>query len=93
VPAPDEIFEHSGFDTLRAEPTAFARASRGGKAHPVRSETCCTVWRYSTPGRIGKNRQHCRRFKHMIVIPILLRLHDRLSQSARHGLAKIATCR
>lgn len=35
MPAPDEIFEHSGFDTLRAEPTAFARASRGGKAHPV----------------------------------------------------------
>jgi hypothetical protein len=36
VPAPpDEVFEHSGFDTLRAALTAFARASRGGKACPV----------------------------------------------------------
>jgi predicted dehydrogenase len=36
VPAPpDEIFEHSGFDTLRAELTAFARAIRGGESYPV----------------------------------------------------------
>src|SRR3984957_5490210 len=36
VPAPpDEIFEHSGFDTLRAELTAFALAVRGGKPYPV----------------------------------------------------------
>jgi predicted dehydrogenase len=36
VPAPlDEIFEHSGFDTLHAELTAFARAIRGGKSYPV----------------------------------------------------------
>ncbi len=36
VPAPpDEIFEHSGFDTLRAELTAFARAIRGGEPYPV----------------------------------------------------------
>jgi predicted dehydrogenase len=32
---PDEIFEHSGFDTLRAELTAFALAVRGGKPYPV----------------------------------------------------------
>src|SRR5580704_14943977 len=36
VPAPpDEIFEHSGFDTLRAELAAFALAVRGGKPYPV----------------------------------------------------------
>jgi predicted dehydrogenase len=36
VPAPpDEIFEHSGFDTLHAELTAFAQAIRGGKSYPV----------------------------------------------------------
>ena len=36
VPAmPDEIFEHPGFDTLRAELTAFARAIGGGKPYPV----------------------------------------------------------
>jgi predicted dehydrogenase len=36
VPAPpDEIFEHSGFDTLRAELTAFAQAIRGGESYPV----------------------------------------------------------
>src|SRR5271156_3642127 len=36
VPAPpDEIFEHLGFDTLRAELTAFARAVRGGQSYPV----------------------------------------------------------
>ena len=36
VPAPpDEIFEHAGFDTLRAELTAFALAVRGGKPYPV----------------------------------------------------------
>jgi predicted dehydrogenase len=34
-PPPDEIFEHSGFDTLRAELTAFAEAVRGGKPYPV----------------------------------------------------------
>ena len=32
---PDEIFEHSGFDTLRAELEAFAQAIRGGKPYPV----------------------------------------------------------
>jgi len=32
---PDEIFENSGFDTLRAELTAFARAIRDGKSYPV----------------------------------------------------------
>jgi predicted dehydrogenase len=32
---PDEIFEHSGFDTLRAELTAFAGAIRDGKPYPV----------------------------------------------------------
>src|SRR5580704_16602204 len=36
VPAPpDEIFEHSGFDTLHAELTAFAGAVRGGEPYPV----------------------------------------------------------
>ena len=36
VPAPlDEIFEHSGFDMLRAELTAFAQAVRDGKPYPV----------------------------------------------------------
>jgi len=36
VPAmPDEIFEHLGFDTLRAELTAFARAIAGGQPYPV----------------------------------------------------------
>src|SRR6202045_3402079 len=36
VPAPpDEVFEHSGFDTLRAELMAFALAVRGGKPYPV----------------------------------------------------------
>jgi len=36
VPAPpDEIIEHSGFDTLRAELTAFARAIDGGTPYPV----------------------------------------------------------
>ena len=34
-PPPDEIFEHSGFDTLRDEMTAFARAIRDGKPYPV----------------------------------------------------------
>ena len=34
-PPPDEIFEHSGFDTLRAELAAFAEAIRGGKPYPV----------------------------------------------------------
>jgi predicted dehydrogenase len=32
---PDEVFEHSGFDTLRAELTAFALAVRDGKPYPV----------------------------------------------------------
>jgi len=36
VPAPpDEIIEHSGFDMLHAEMTAFARAISGGKPYPV----------------------------------------------------------
>src|ERR1700681_3745141 len=36
VPAPpDAIFEHSGFDTLRAELTVFALAVRGGESYPV----------------------------------------------------------
>jgi predicted dehydrogenase len=36
VPSPpDEIFEHSGFDTLRAELAAFALAVRGGNPYPV----------------------------------------------------------
>src|SRR4029077_3683983 len=36
VPAPpDEIFEHSGFDTLHAELVAFARAIRDGNPYPV----------------------------------------------------------
>jgi predicted dehydrogenase len=36
VPAPpDEIFEHSGFDTLHAELKAFARAIRDGNPYPV----------------------------------------------------------
>jgi predicted dehydrogenase len=36
VPAPpDEIIEHSGFDTLHAELTAFAQAIGGGKPYPV----------------------------------------------------------
>jgi predicted dehydrogenase len=36
VPAPpDEIIEHSGFDTLHAELTAFARAIGDGKPYPV----------------------------------------------------------
>jgi predicted dehydrogenase len=36
VPAPpDEIFEHLGFDTLRAELVAFARAIRDGNPYPV----------------------------------------------------------
>ena len=32
---PDEIFEHSDFDTLRAELVAFAQAIRSGKPYPV----------------------------------------------------------
>jgi len=32
---PDEIFEHAGFDTLRAELAAFARAIVGEKPYPV----------------------------------------------------------
>jgi predicted dehydrogenase len=32
---PDELFEHSGFDTLHAELIAFARAIRDGKPYPV----------------------------------------------------------
>ena len=36
VPAPpDEIVEHSGFDMLHAEMTAFARAIRDGEPYPV----------------------------------------------------------
>lgn len=36
VPAmPDEIFEHPGFDTLRAELSAFAQAIAGEKPYPV----------------------------------------------------------
>src|ERR1700692_658697 len=36
VPAPpDEIVEHSGFDTLHAELTAFAQAIGNGKPYPV----------------------------------------------------------
>jgi predicted dehydrogenase len=34
-PPPDEIFEHGGFDTLRAELTAFARAIRDGTPYAV----------------------------------------------------------
>jgi predicted dehydrogenase len=35
APPPDEIAEHPGFDTLRAELTAFARAARGAEPYPV----------------------------------------------------------
>ena len=50
VPAPpDEIFEHSGFDMLHAELTAFAHAIRDANPIRCRSRTCCTAWRCSTP--------------------------------------------
>jgi predicted dehydrogenase len=35
VAPPDEVFEHSSFDTLHAELIAFARAIRDGKPYPV----------------------------------------------------------
>ncbi len=35
VAPPDEVFEHAGFDTLRAELTAFAGAVRREKPYPV----------------------------------------------------------
>lgn len=35
IAPPDEVFEHPGFDTLRAELAAFAHAIRDGRPYPV----------------------------------------------------------